>query len=97
MDDKRTPIEANDIPDVMAKFPDRAEGPNRYVVPIEKIIENEYSLAAGRYKPVTVEIVHHDAPAKAINDVIALEHEISLRAKELLSHLNAKTQAPPEP
>ena len=64
LDDKRTPIEANDIPDVLAKWPGREEGPNSYRVPIEKIRENDWSLAAGRYKPVTTEAVNHDAPRK---------------------------------
>ena len=41
---------ANDIPDVLAKWPSREEGPNSYRVPIEKIRENDWSLAAGRYK-----------------------------------------------
>ena len=45
LDDKRTPIEANDIPDVLAKWPNREEGPNSYRVPIEKIRENDWSLA----------------------------------------------------
>ena len=53
LDDKRTPIEANDIPDVLAKWPAREESPNSYRVPIEKIRENDWSLAAGRYKSVT--------------------------------------------
>jgi type I restriction enzyme M protein len=30
LDDKRTPIEANDIPDILAKWPQRDEGPNSY-------------------------------------------------------------------
>src|SRR3989441_3155786 len=49
LDDKRTPIEANDIPDVLTKWPTREEGVNSYRVPIEKIKENDWSLAAGRY------------------------------------------------
>ncbi|MBI5438972.1 MAG: hypothetical protein HY936_08540 [Nitrosomonadales bacterium] len=34
LDDKRTPIAANDIPDALAKWPMREEGPNSYRVPI---------------------------------------------------------------
>jgi type I restriction enzyme M protein len=63
LDDKRTPIEAHDIPDVLAKWPGREVGPNSYRVPIERIRENEWSLTAGRYKPVTTEAVNHDSPA----------------------------------
>ena len=59
LDDKRTPIEANDIPDLLTKWQSREEGANSYRVPIEKIIENDWSLAAGRYKPVTTEAVIH--------------------------------------
>jgi len=58
LDDKRTPIDANDIPDVLAKWPSREEGPNSYSVPIAKIRENDWSLAAGRYKPMTTQVVN---------------------------------------
>jgi len=50
LDDKRTPIDANDIPDILAKWPNRDEGQKCYRVPIEKIKANDWSLAAGRYK-----------------------------------------------
>ena len=87
LDDKRTPIDANDIPDVLAKWPNREEGPNSYRVPIEKIRENDWSLAAGRYKPVTTEAVNHDAPAEILGDVLKLENEIIRRAKALMEHI----------
>jgi type I restriction enzyme M protein len=87
LDDKRTPIEANDIPDVLATWPKREEGPNSYRVPIEKIRENEWSLAAGRYKPVTTEAVNHDAPADILGDVLKLEQDIINRSNALLSSL----------
>jgi len=83
LDDKRTPTEANDIPDVIAKWPKREEVPNSYRVPIEKIRENDLSLAAGRYKPVTVEAVKHDKPERILADVIALEEKIASAAKKL--------------
>jgi len=90
LDDKRTPIEANDIPDVLAKWSDRQEGPNSYRVPIEKIRENEWSLAAGRYKPVITEAVNHDAPAEILSDVLKLENEIIRRGKALLAQIGGK-------
>ena len=85
LDDRRTPIEANDIPDVLAKWPKREEGPNSYRVPIEKIRENDWSLAAGRYKPVTTAAVNHDAPAEILNSVLKLENEIIRRGNGLLA------------
>ena len=87
LDDKRTPIEANDIPDVLAKWPNCDEGPSSYRVPIEKIRENEWSLAAGRYKPVATEAVNHDSPAEILGEVLKLENEITGLADALLAKL----------
>jgi type I restriction enzyme M protein len=84
LDDKRTPTEANDIPDVILKWPKREEGPNSYRVPIEKIRENDLSLAAGRYKPVTVETVKHDKPEKILAEIVDIEQRIVSGAKFLL-------------
>jgi type I restriction enzyme M protein len=90
LDDKRTPIEANDIPDVLAKWPGREEGPNSYRVPIKKIRDNGWSLAAGRYKPVKTETVHHDAPDAILRDVLRLESDIVTRANALLVQVGRK-------
>ena len=90
LDDKRTPIEANDIPDVLTKWPNRDEGANSYRVPIEKIKENDWSLAAGRYKPVTVEATNHDAPADILRDVLKVENEIIRRGETLLAKISGK-------
>jgi type I restriction enzyme M protein len=90
LDDKRTPIEANDIPDVMTKWPKREGGPNSYRVPIEKIKENDWSLAAGRYKPVTTETVNHDAPATILSDVLKLENEVIQRGNALLETIGGR-------
>ena len=87
LDDKRTQIAANDIPDVIAKWPKREEGPNSYRVPIEKIKENDWSLAAGRYKPVTTEAANHDAPAEILGDVLKVESEIIRRGNTLLTQI----------
>ncbi len=90
LDDKRTPIAANDIPDVYAKWPDREVGPNSYRVPIEMIRENEWSLAAGRYKPVTTEVANHDTPKEILGDVLKLENEIIRRGNALLAQIGVK-------
>ena len=90
LDDKRTPIEANDIPDVLAKWSNRDEGPNSYLVPIEKIRENDWGLAAGRYKPVTVEAINHDSPTEILVGALKLESEIIRRGKALLAQIGGK-------
>lgn len=87
LDDKRTPIDANDIPDVLAKWPSREEGLKSYRVPIQKIRENDWSLAAGRYKSVTTIAVNHDTPAEILGDVLKLENEIIRRSNALLAQI----------
>jgi type I restriction enzyme M protein len=87
LDDKRTVTSANDLPDLLSKWPGREEGPNSYRVPIEKIRENDLSLVAGRYKPVTVEAVEYEDPADILREVIALEREIITRSEILLQML----------
>jgi type I restriction enzyme M protein len=90
LDDKRTPIEANDIPDVLAKWSSHEEGPNSYRVPIEQIRENDWSLAANRYKSVTAEAVSHDTPSEILGDVLKLENEIIQRGDALLAQFSEK-------
>ena len=68
---------------MLAKWPNREEGPNSYRVPIEKIRENDWNLAAGRYKPVTTEAVNHDNPKEIIVEVLALENSITVKLKAL--------------
>lgn len=87
LDDKRTALDANDIPDVLAKWPSREEGPNSYKVSIERIRENDWSLAAGRYKPVSTEAANHDAPAEILADVLRLEKDILQRGNTLLAQI----------
>lgn len=87
LDDKRNPVEANDIPDLLAKWAGREEGPNSFRVPVERIGENDGSLAAGRYKPVTVEAVNHDSPKEILAEVLALEEKIATQAKKLLAEV----------
>jgi type I restriction enzyme M protein len=90
LDDKRAPSEANDIDDLKAKWPSREEGANSYCVPIEKIRENDWSLAAGRYKTLTTEVVNHDAPADILRDVLKVENEIIQRGDVLLTKISGK-------
>jgi type I restriction enzyme M protein len=90
LDDKRAPIDASDIQDVLEKWPKREEGPNSYCVSIERIRKNDWSLAAGRYKPVIAEPVNHDAPADILRDLLRQEKEIIRRTDALLALIDEK-------
>jgi len=90
LDDKRTPVEANDIPDIIAKWPNREEGLNSFRVPIDRIRDNGWQLMVGRYKPVRLEAVHHDPLAKILEDIVRIENQITERANKLQKDLAAK-------
>jgi type I restriction enzyme M protein len=90
LDDKRAPVAVNDIPDVLIKWPTREESRNSYRVPIERIREQNWNLAAGRYKPTAADIVDHDAPAEILGEVLELENQIIRRGSALLSQLDGR-------
>ncbi len=90
LDDKRSPIDANDIPDVLAKWPNREEGPNSFVVPVEKIKENNWSLKASLYTEVQITVTNHESPKNILRNVLKLEHEIIKRADIFLQKIDDK-------
>lgn len=52
LDDKRTPIEENDIPDVILKYENKEESSKSFNVTHEELKENEYNLLPSRYKKI---------------------------------------------
>jgi type I restriction enzyme M protein len=90
LDDKRAPIEQNDIPDVLARWPKREDGPNSFRVPMNRIRENNWQLISSRYKPVRVDPVRHEPPTEILAEVIDMETEIGARAQALMEKLKSK-------
>ncbi|MCL9970918.1 type I restriction-modification system subunit M [Anoxybacillus kestanbolensis] len=89
LDDKRTPIEENDIPDIIARFHNREAEKERkrteqsFFVPVEEIRENDYDLSINRYKEIVYEEVQYEEPKIIIEKVKNLEEEIVKGIKEL--------------
>lgn len=52
LDDKRTPIEENDISDIIAKFENKEESSKSFNVTYDELKENEYNLLPSRYKKI---------------------------------------------
>lgn len=52
LDDKRTPIEENDMPVVIEKYATRAESDKSFNVTFDELKENEYNLLPSRYKKI---------------------------------------------
>lgn len=71
LDDKRSPIADNDIPDVVARFKNleaeasRTRKEQSFFVPVEEIIANDYDLSINKYKEVEREEVEYE-PVKDI-------------------------------
>ncbi len=71
LDDKRTPIADNDIPDVIARFKNmeaeagRSRKEQSFFVPVEDIRQNDYDLSINKYKEVEREKVEYE-PVKDI-------------------------------
>ena len=68
----------------------REEGPNSYRVPIERIRENGWTLASGRYKQITAGTVTHDKPVEILSEVLKLENEIIQRGNTLMAQLRGR-------
>lgn len=90
LDDKRAPIEADDVPDILARWPEREEGPNSFRVGVEKIRENGWQLMPRLYKPVRLDVVKYAAPTDILKDLIKIEQQIAEQARTLMGRLSAK-------
>lgn len=56
---------------------------------LSTIEENDYNLAAGRYKPQVAEAVSDDDPAELIKEVLAIEQEITMGLTNLLKEVES--------
>lgn len=89
LDDKRSPIAANDIPDIIARFNnlDGEEGRERteqsFFVTKEEIIDNGYDLSINKYKKTEYVAVEYSSTAEILDRLDALEAEIASEMKEL--------------
>jgi type I restriction enzyme M protein len=82
LDDKRQPIEANDIPDLLGQWrqrdpqQDTNRGGKAFFVPKGEIKANGYDLSINRYKEVAYEEVSYEPPMVLLGKLRALEAEI---------------------
>ncbi|AXJ00907.1 type I restriction enzyme M protein [Cyclonatronum proteinivorum] len=73
LDDKRAPVEENDIPDIVARYHKPEEEAKRkrtdksFMVPKAEIVAQGYDLSINRYKEMEYEEVEYDDPLTIIN------------------------------
>jgi len=82
LDDKRTPIDANDIPDILERFEKRKEEDNtdrkkkHFLVPIEEIKNNDWDLSISKYKENVYEEIIYEDPKEIMKKIKGLEEDI---------------------
>ncbi len=70
-----------------ALLPPGSEEPRCWWATIKAIVENDYNLAAGRYKPQIAEKAPEEDPFKLIRETLEIEQEITSGLEKLLSDL----------
>lgn len=89
LDDKRSPIDDNDIPDVTERFnnleneKDRKRTEQSFFVPKQEIVDNEYDLSINKYKEIEYVPVEYPPTEKILADIKALEKEFQTALAEL--------------
>lgn len=88
LDQKRNPVEDNDIPDVIARFADLAAEESRtrqdqsFLVPVEEIRRNGYVLSLNKYREVKVEKVKYEPSDVLLKKLDDYQEEITAALKE---------------
>lgn len=95
LDDKRNPVEANDLPEVLERWAersdaekDRARTGKSFTVPKAEIAKQGYDLSINRYKEIEHEEVEHRAPLDIIADIEKLDAEIAQNLADLKAMLS---------
>ena len=94
LDDKRSPVAENDIPDIIARFKDLANEGSRerteqsFFVPVDEIIQNGYDLSINKYKKVEFKPVEYPSTKELMKTLRELEQEIAAGLTELEGMLN---------
>ena len=94
LDDKRSPIEVNDIDDIINRFHNLDKEVNRtrleksFFVDKKDIVANDYDLSINKYLETEYEKVEYDSPSVIMGRIDSLDEEIEDLKKELKSLLN---------
>ena len=89
LDDKRSVVKENDIPDIVKRFHDlegerdRKRTEQSFLVPKQEIVDNGYDLSINKYKQVEYKPVEYPPTSEILSELNALEQEISKGLKEL--------------
>lgn len=89
LDDKRSAIEQNDIPDIIARFQNldgeeaRERTEQSFLVPKQEIVDNGYDLSINKYKKVEYVPVEYPPTSEILANLKALQAQIDVEMAEL--------------
>ena len=89
LDDKRSPVAENDIPDIIARFRNlegeagRERTEKSFFVPKDEIVGNEYDLSINKYKKTEYKPVKYPPTSEIMAELRVLEEEIKTAMDEL--------------
>ena len=82
LDDKRTKIDKDDIPEIIERFKNRHKEDNKdrkkkhFFVPIKEIKDNNYDLSISKYKEIEYEEIKYEKPEIIKKRILDLEKNI---------------------
>ncbi len=94
LDDKRSPIADNDIPDIIQRFKNMNDEENRerteksFIVPVKEISENDYDLSINKYKKTEYVPVEYPPTSEILAEIRNIESDIKESLDELEKLLN---------
>lgn len=89
LDDKRSPVNENDIPDIIERFHNREGEKERerteksFFVSKQEIVDNEYDLSVNKYKRMEYVLVEYPPTEKILEQIFELDRQIGAELEEL--------------
>ena len=89
LDDKRSSVADNDIPDIIARFrnleaeKDRQRTEKSFFVPRAEIVDNGYDLSINKYKKTEYKLVEYPPTSEIMDELDKLEWQITEGLREL--------------
>lgn len=89
LDDKRTKVSENDIPDIIQRFnaldneKERKRTDKSFFVTKKEIVENDYDLSINKYKEIEYEKIEYPPTKDIMKEILEINNEIAKELKEL--------------
>ena len=89
LDDKRTKVSENDIPDIIQRFnaldneKERKRTDKSFFVTKKEIVENDYDLSINKYKEIEYEKIEYPPTKDIMKEILEINNEITKELKEL--------------